>query len=131
MQNQNAAGLRHYPLSVLENQLKMSCYDIKFSIYHFFSACKAIVSPDKLHPKYITSEYCLIFTSPCLMSISFMFFNLWVVPKTIDFVLSSPKCILSLLSTNQSHNVLKSSLSLFSISYNVFPSKKETQVICV
>jgi hypothetical protein len=34
----------------------------------------------------------------------------------IDLVLSSPKCIDSLLSTNQSHRLFKSMLSLVSIS---------------
>ena len=44
------------------------------------------------------------------------------VPITMDFVLSTPKYILNLLSTNQSHSVLKYLFSLFSISFISFPS---------
>ena len=44
-----------------------------------------------------------------------MVFFLNLEAKSIDFVLSSPKLILSLLSTNQSHILEKSTFSCFSI----------------
>ena len=40
--------------------------------------------------------------------------SLCLVPNNIDFVLSCPKCILNLLSRNQSHTLEKSLISCFS-----------------
>ena len=40
---------------------------------------------------------------------------LCLVPNNIDFVFSFPKCILNLLSTNESHALEKSLVSCFSI----------------
>ena len=43
------------------------------------------------------------------------FRNLSLEPNKIDFVLSCPKCILNLLSTNQSHKLEKSLISCFCV----------------
>ena len=43
------------------------------------------------------------------------FHSLCLVPNNIDFVLSCLKCILNLLSTNQSHKLKKSLIRCFSI----------------
>ena len=47
------------------------------------------------------------------------FRSLCLVPNNIDFVLSYPKGILNLLSTNQSHTLEKSLISWFSISISL------------
>jgi hypothetical protein len=85
----------------------------------FFRSLSDISSHERVlsnkHPKYSTEEYCFnvtsslfILTSPTLL---LRFFGL----KIMHLVLSSPKCIESLLSTNQSHRVLKFVFSIFSI----------------
>ena len=73
-----------------------------------------IVSSIK-HPRYFTLECCLICISPyfILSFLIFLFLNLEA--KSIDFVLSSPKWILSLLLANQSHVLEKSTLTCFQI----------------
>ena len=67
---------------------------------------EAVASPDSLlsrmQPRYTNSGCCFICTTPCLISTSRTLFSFLFVPKRMDFVLSSPKCILNLLSTNQS-----------------------------
>ena len=69
-----------------------------------FITFKAIASSEKLssnsQPKYVTFEYCLILTSPYCMSKVPIFFFLFLVEKRIDLVLSPPKWMLNLLSTN-------------------------------
>ena len=68
-----------------------------------------------IHPKYVTLLCCLILISPYLMSRSVWFFRCHFVPNRIDFVLSSPKWMLSLLSMNYSQRELKSLFSCSSI----------------
>ena len=82
------------------------------------NAFKAIDFIDKVssktQPRYVTGESCFIFI--------FLYFTFSVLArvrllaKIIDFVLSSPKCMVNLLSTNQSQTFLKSLFSCFSIS---------------
>ena len=68
---------------------------------------KAIASPNRFstnsQSKYFTFEYCLILMLPYFISNVAIFFFLFLVEKKIDLDLSSPKWMLSLLSTNQSH----------------------------
>ena len=65
----------------------------------------------KLQPKYVTFEYCFILMSLYWMFSGFDLLILCLLPNKIDFVLSSPKWILNLLSTNQSQSILKFLLS--------------------
>ena len=55
------------------------------------------------YPKYLTLEFCLVCISTYFKVSLFIFFLLNLVAKCIDLVVSSSKCILSLLSTNQSY----------------------------
>ena len=81
---------------------------------------KAIYSPERLsskrHPRYLTFACCLISMPLYTIFKDLAFRSLCLVPNNIDFVLSCPKCILNLLSTNQSHTLEKSLISCFSIS---------------
>ena len=76
-----------------------------------------MASPDTVssikHPRYFTSENCLICISPCFMLSFLMFFILNLTAQSTDFVLSTPKWKLSLLPTNQSHILQKSTFNCF------------------
>ena len=65
---------------------------------------KAIDSPErlssKIHPRYLTFACCLISMPLYTIFKDLAFPSLCLVPNNIDFVLSCPKCILNLLSTN-------------------------------
>ena len=83
--------------------------------FMLFNAFKAISSSNKVsskaQPRYVTWESCftLIFYSfPALLI-------LCLLAKRTDLVLSSPKCMLNLLSTNQSQTFSKSLFSYFSV----------------
>ena len=80
----------------------------------------AIASVDvvssRMHPKYFTSECCIICISPYFIFSFLSFFILNLVGKSINLVLLLLKWILSLLLTNQSEMLSKSLLSCFSIS---------------
>ena len=88
---------------------------------------RAIDSPDivssNIQPKYVTFECCFI----CIfLYLIFSFGTLFILrleAKSIDLVLSSPKWMLSLLSTNHSQMFVKSSFNCFSISITFFPWK--------
>ena len=84
----------------------------------FPSILVAIDSPErfssKTDPRYVTTECCLISISPLLIFICFRFLYFFHA-KRMDLVLSSPKCILSLFSTNQLQRELKFLFKLFSI----------------
>ena len=84
---------------------------------------KAIDSPEilssKIHPRYLMFACCLISMPLYTISKDLAFQSLCLVPINIDFVLSCPKCILILLSTNQSHTLEKSLISCFSISISL------------
>ena len=73
----------------------------------------AIASPDivssNMHPRYLTFERSLICICPYFKWNVFIFFLLNLEPKRTNFVLFSPKCILRLLSTNQSNILQKPS----------------------
>ena len=86
----------------------------------FLRTFKAISRPDNVssrrHPRYSTVENCFKVTSCLLIAIGSALLLWFLGLKRIDFVLSSPKWIESLLSTNQSHRLLKSLFSFTSIS---------------
>ena len=78
----------------------------------------------KMQLKYVTLEYCVILMSLYWMFSCFDFLILCLLPNKIDFVLSSPKWILNLLSTNQSQSILKflfsaDSISVISLCWNI------------
>ena len=81
---------------------------------------KAIDSPErlssKIHPRYFTFACCLISMSLYVIFKGLSFRNLCLVTNNTDFALSCAKCILNLLSTNQSQKLKKSLISCFSIS---------------
>ena len=93
---------------------------------------RGIVSPDNVlsntHPRQFTCLLCLIFIYLYLISSSFTSFELGLELNKIDFVLSSLKGILSLLSTNQSQILLKSSFNYFfiSVTFLCWKSKHES-----
>ena len=68
---------------------------------------KATDSPErlssKIHPRYFTFACCLISIPLYTVFKDLAFQRLCSVQNNIDFILSCPKCILNLLSTNQSH----------------------------
>ena len=69
-----------------------------------------------MHPRYVAYEGCFIFICLYLIFSRQAFFDLRLLANRIDLVLSSPKYILSLLSTNKPHIFSKSLLSRFSVS---------------
>ena len=77
----------------------------------------AIDSPDIVssskQPKYV--EYCFISIPLCIIWNFPAFFNLSFEPRSMHFVLSSPKWILNLLSTNHSHKLAKTLFNWCSI----------------
>ena len=80
-------------------------------------------------PRYETVWYYLIRTVPYLILRLLSFFNRFFVPNNMHLALSSPKWILSLLSTNQSQILEKFLLSFVSIALEVLKlSKKLTRV---
>ena len=85
------------------------------------------ISSSRMHPKYVTLFICVILISPLLMSRVSSFFKRLFDPNTIDLVLSSPKWMLNLFYTNQSHNELKFLFKLSSIVLT-FLSVKPRQV---
>ena len=79
----------------------------------------AIDSPDIVssskQPKYVTLEYCFI-SIPLYIILNLpAFVKLNFEPKSMSFVFSSPRWILSLLFTNHSHKLPKSFLNWCSI----------------
>ena len=78
-------------------------FNLPFILLITFNAIgSADIVSSSTHPRYVTSEYCFIFMSLHLIFNWRIFFALRLLAKRIDFVLSSPKWILNLLSTNQS-----------------------------
>ena len=118
--------------SVVEHSVKlcyeMSFFPIKKFQYLFillitFSAISSLdITLSNTHLTYLSCECCFKFTCLYLtfswhLTFSWQIFSdLHLLAKRIDLVLSSPKCILSLLPTNQSQILSKSLLSCFSIS---------------
>ena len=86
--------------------LNILCRNLSLLLILFITF-KAIASPDKVssnsQPEYVTFEYWLILTSPYSMSRGTIFLFQFLVEKRIDLVLSFPKWMVNLLSTNQSH----------------------------
>ena len=82
-------------------------------------AAELLKESDKVSSKrqlrYSTVENCFNVTLCLFMTIGSALFLWFLGLKRIDFVLSSPKCIESLLSTNQSHRLLKSVFNFSSI----------------
>ena len=85
----------------------------------------------KIHPKYSTTLYCLIFISPLLMSNTSMFLRFLLVPKTIDLVLSSPKWILKLIFHKPIAKWVKFFIQFLFYFFDIFPSKNEARIICI
>ena len=56
----------------------------------------------RMQPKYMTLEYFFVLMSLYWMFSAFEFLILCLLPNKIDFLLSSPKRVLNLLSTKQS-----------------------------
>ena len=98
-------------------------------LLNLFITLSTIASPDIFssikHTRYLTLECYLICISPYFILSFFIFFLLNLEAKSIDFVLYSPKCIISLLSSNQSHILQKSSFNWFSILLNLYLDKQE------
>ena len=67
------------------------------------------------YPKYLTLEFCLVCISTYFKVSLSIFFLLNLVAKCIDLVVSSSKFILSLLLSNQSHILQKSSFNWLSL----------------
>ena len=90
----------------------------------------AICSPDGLYqectPSRLPRKCRLTLILLYLMSKAFELLSLCLLPKRIDFVFSSPKCMLSLISRNHLRSELK---SLFSCSSIVHENK--TSIICI
>ena len=84
-----------------------------------FRTLNAICSPDieltNTHLRCVTCECCFTFLCWYLIFSWRTFFALRLLAKRSNLVLSSPKCVLSLLPTNQSQKSSKSLLSYFSI----------------
>ena len=78
------------------------------------------------HPKYSTTEYCLILFSFLVMFKAEYF--LFPLLNKINLVLSSPKCIDSLLSINHSQRLLKSTFRCFFLIELTFSLLKRMQV---
>ena len=70
----------------------------------------------KIHPRYFTFRCCLISLPLYTIFKDLALPSLCLVPYKIDFVLSCLKCILNLLSTNQSHKLEKPLIGCFSVS---------------
>ena len=112
--------------SIAEHSAKRFCeisifpiknFNFPFILFKTFSTIGALdIVTCNMHPRHVTSECCFIFLCLCLIFSWRKFFDLRFLPKRIDIVMSSPKRILSLLSTTQSHIFSKSLLSWFSIS---------------
>ena len=89
-------------------------------VVNLFITLSAIASPDIVssnkHPRYLTLKWCLICISSYFVLRFLIFFLLNLEAKSVNFVFSLPKCILSLLSTNQSHISEKILLYYFSVS---------------
>ena len=81
-----------------------------------FNAFKAIGSPEKVlfkaQRRYVTCECCFIFIFYSFPA----FLILCLLAKRTNLVLSSPKCMLNLLSTNWSQTLWKSLFSCYSVS---------------
>ena len=76
-----------------------------------FITFKAIDSQERVscnkQPRYVAVWYCLLCISPYVISRLLILLSICFVPNSIRFVLSSPKWLLSLLSTNQSQTFEK------------------------
>ena len=90
-----------------------------------FNTLEAMDSPERLssrmHPKYVILLHWEILVSSLLMSSLSNVFKRLLEPNTIVLVLSSPKWILNLFSTNQSHNELKFLFKLLSAFFQFSP----------
>ena len=96
---------------------------------------KAIDSPQrlsfKIYPRYLAFACCLISMQSYTIFKDLAFRSLCLIPNNIDFVLSCPKCILNLLSTNQSHRLEKSLIICFSISISAFMLENYKSIISI
>ena len=114
-------GLRYFPCLYKNLSLPLI----------FVRTFRAISRPDRVsskrQPRYSTVENCFRVTPFLFMVIGSALILLFFGLNRIDLVLSSPKWMDNLLSTNQSHRLLKSVLSFASIS-DMFLWVNEMQV---
>ena len=85
--------------------------NLRLKRMHFFFALFIF----NKHARYVTCRCCFIFIRLYLIFSWRKFYDLRLLAKIIDLVLPSPKCIHSLLSTNQLQIYSKSLLNCFSI----------------
>ena len=102
--------LWHYTRIIVTPELKTDFSYIKTLICDLvFNAIDFpdIVSSSK-QPRYVTLEYCFISILLYIILSFPVFFNLSFKLKSMRFVLSSPRWLVNLLSTNYSHKLAKS-----------------------
>ena len=115
---QNVAGWEHCTAFYIVLVLEIYFYSRKILVSNLCcsNVFKAIDSPEKVlskaQPRYVTCKCCFI-----LIFYSFpAFLILCLLAKRTNLVLSSPRCMINLLSTNQSQTFSKSLFSCFSVS---------------
>ena len=92
-------------------------FNFLFILFITFSAIGLFdIISSNTHKRYVTFECCFIFICLYLILNLRTFFDLCLLAKRTDLVLSSPKCILSFLFKSQSHIFSKFLLSCFLIS---------------
>ena len=95
---------------------------------------RAIISPgivlSDTHARKFTCLCCLLFISLYLISSSSTSFKLRLELNKIDFVLSSGKCIISLLAKNHSQ-ILLQSLAVFLVTFLCWKIKQESSAYCI
>ena len=107
-------------------------FSLPFILFTTFNAIGSLdIDSSNTHPRYVTSAFCFIFISLYLIFSLQIFLVLRLLAKRIDLVLSSPKWILNLLSTNQSQIFSKSSLSIFFDYCNTFILVHKTWVTSI
>ena len=126
--NQKEVVLVHYTRVYLKEVLKNDFVYVETRREFILSITfKAIDSPErlssKIHPRYFTFACCLISMPLYTIFKGLALRSLCLVPNNIDFVLSCPKSILNLLSTNQLHKLEKSPISCFSVSISLLSWK--------
>ena len=118
MKNQNVVISELHDVLLRWYNRYLFCLQINFVFPLIFcNALFAMDSPDiissRRHPKYSPTEHCLIlFSFLVIFKAEYFYFPFL---NKIYLVLSFLKCIESLLSTNHSHRILKSTFRCFSI----------------
>ena len=104
----------------------------------FLMVFNAIDSPDTVssskQPKYVILDYCFISIPLCIiLSFPVLFNFICVKPKSMHFVLSSPRWILNLFSLNHSHKLAKPLFNWCSVVWcmNIVMLECYTGIICI